>query len=114
MSVVQDGLAPGAVHNWQDWSQYKGLTWGYSDAWERHVYTHVFPPNGPNITTYYTNTFRCQEGDSAMNPTGNHRGGVNVSFMDGSVRFIKNTVSLPAWWAIGTRGNGEIVSADSL
>jgi prepilin-type N-terminal cleavage/methylation domain-containing protein/prepilin-type processing-associated H-X9-DG protein len=114
MTVVQDGLAPGAVQNWQSWSYYKGLTWAYTDAWERHVYAHVFPPNGPNITTYYTNTFRCLEGDSAMNPTGNHPGGVNISMMDGSVRFIKNTVSLPAWWALGTRGRGEIISADAL
>ncbi len=114
IAVVQDGMAAGAAVNWQDWSQYKGLTWAYSDAWERHVYAHVFPPNGPNITTYYTNTFRCQEGDSAMNPTGNHPGGTNVSFMDGSVRFIKNSVSLTAWWAMGTRNGGEIISADSF
>ncbi|MDR3632982.1 MAG: DUF1559 domain-containing protein [Isosphaeraceae bacterium] len=114
MSVIQDGMAPGAVHNWQAWSYYKGLTWAYTDSWERHVYAHVFPPNGPNITTYSTNTFRCLEGDSAMNPTGNHPGGVNLSMMDGSVRFIKNSVSLPAWWALGTRGRGEIISGDSL
>jgi hypothetical protein len=31
---------------------------------------------------------------------------------DGSVRFIKDTVSLPAWWALGSRNRGEIVSAD--
>jgi prepilin-type N-terminal cleavage/methylation domain-containing protein/prepilin-type processing-associated H-X9-DG protein len=114
LSVVNDGLAPGAVKNWQAWSYYKGLTWAYTDAWERHVYAHVFPPNGPNITTYSTNTFRCLEGDSAMNPTGNHPGGCNVSMMDGSVRFIKNTVNLQAWWALGTRGNGEIISADAF
>jgi prepilin-type N-terminal cleavage/methylation domain-containing protein/prepilin-type processing-associated H-X9-DG protein len=113
MAVVQDGLAPGAAINWQSWSYYKGLTWAYTDSWERHVYAHVFPPNGPNITTYYTNTFRCQEGDSAMNPTANHGGGVNVSMMDGSVRFVKNSVNLQAWWAMGTRGRGEIISADS-
>jgi hypothetical protein len=33
--------------------------------------------------------------------------------MDGSVRFIKNTVSLPTWWALGTRARGEVLSADS-
>jgi prepilin-type processing-associated H-X9-DG protein len=65
------------------------------------------------VTTYYTNTFRCLEGDSAMPPTSNNPGGVNVSFMDGSVNFIKNSVSLPTWWSLGTRGRGEIISADS-
>jgi prepilin-type processing-associated H-X9-DG protein len=47
-----------------------------------------------------------------MNTTSNHPGGVNVSFMDGSVHFIKNTVNLQAWWFMGTRGRGEIISAD--
>jgi prepilin-type N-terminal cleavage/methylation domain-containing protein/prepilin-type processing-associated H-X9-DG protein len=43
-----------------------------------------------------------------------HPGGVNVLFGDGSVRFIKDTVSYNIWYAIGTRAGGEIVSADSL
>jgi prepilin-type processing-associated H-X9-DG protein len=74
----------------------------------------VLPPNSAPINTYYSNTFRCSEGDSAMNPTSLHPGGVNISLMDGSVRFIKNTVSLQTWWALGTRATGEIISADSL
>jgi prepilin-type processing-associated H-X9-DG protein len=110
LAVVQDGLA-GPI-NWQPWSIYKGLTWAYTDAWERHVYAHLFPPNTPPINTYHDDTFRCQEGDSGMCPTSNHPGGVNVSFMDGSVHFIKNTVNLQAWWFMGTRGRGEIISSD--
>ncbi|WP_337176151.1 DUF1559 domain-containing protein [Paludisphaera sp.] len=111
LAVVQDARA--GVINWQEWSYYKGLTWAYSDGWERHVYAHVLPPNMPNVHTYNTATIQCQEGDSAMNPSSNHPGGVNVSFMDGSVRFIKDSVSLPAWWALGTRNKGEIVSSDA-
>jgi len=42
----------------------------------------------------------------------NHPGGVNVAFSDGSVKFVKDTVSLQSWWAIGTRNGGEPVSAD--
>jgi prepilin-type N-terminal cleavage/methylation domain-containing protein/prepilin-type processing-associated H-X9-DG protein len=49
----------------------------------------------------------------AVTATSNHPGGVNVAFADGSVRFIKDTVGLQAWWSIGTRGGGEILSADS-
>jgi prepilin-type N-terminal cleavage/methylation domain-containing protein/prepilin-type processing-associated H-X9-DG protein len=111
LAVVQDGLA-GPV-NWQPWSIYKGLTWAYTDAWEKHVYAHLLPPNSAPIITYYTDTFRCCEGDGAMNPTSNHPGGVNVSFMDGSVHFIKNTVNLQTWWFMGTRNRGEIISADT-
>jgi prepilin-type N-terminal cleavage/methylation domain-containing protein/prepilin-type processing-associated H-X9-DG protein len=92
LAVVQDGLA-GPI-NWQPWSIYKGHTWAYTDAWQKHVYAHLLPPNSPPIITYYTDTFRCVEGDGAMNPTSNHPGGVNVSFMDGSVHFTKNSVNL--------------------
>jgi len=109
--VVQDAKA--GVINWPEWSYYKGLTWAYSDGWERHVYAHVLPPNLPNVHTYNTATIQCQEGDSAMNPSSNHPGGVNLAMMDGSVRFIKNTVSLPTWWALGTRNKGEIISSDA-
>ncbi|MDE2506897.1 MAG: DUF1559 domain-containing protein, partial [Planctomycetota bacterium] len=42
-----------------------------------------------------------------------HPGGVNVCFADGSVRFVKSTVSLQAWWGLGTRAGGEVISADS-
>jgi prepilin-type N-terminal cleavage/methylation domain-containing protein/prepilin-type processing-associated H-X9-DG protein len=42
----------------------------------------------------------------------NHPGGVNVAMADGSVKFIKDTVNLTAWRALGTRNGGEVVSAD--
>lgn len=111
LAVVQDGLANPIPY--QPWSQFKGLTWAYTDSWERHVYAHLFPPNTKPINTYHNDTFRCQEGDSGMCPTSNHPGGVNVSFMDGSVHFIKNSVNLQTWWFLGTRGRGEIISSDS-
>jgi hypothetical protein len=38
---------------------------------------------------------------------------VNVAFMDGSVHFIKNSVSQQIWWAIATMAGGEVVSASS-
>ena len=42
----------------------------------------------------------------------NHAGGVNVGFIDGSVRFIKNTVNAATWSALGTIGAAEVISAD--
>ena len=66
LAVVQDGLANPIEY--QPWSYFKGLTWAYTDAWERHVYAHLFPPNTPPINTYHNNTFRCQEGDQRHVP----------------------------------------------
>ena len=47
-------------------------------------------------------------------PSSNHPGGVNVGFADGSVKFVKDSVNAPTWWAIGTRSGGEIVSSDAF
>jgi prepilin-type N-terminal cleavage/methylation domain-containing protein/prepilin-type processing-associated H-X9-DG protein len=43
-----------------------------------------------------------------------HSGGVNVSFLDGSVKFIKESINPLTWWAIATKDGGEVVSADSF
>lgn len=37
-----------------------------------------------------------------------HSGGVNVSYGDGSVRFVSNSVSLTVWQSLGSRGGGEV------
>jgi prepilin-type N-terminal cleavage/methylation domain-containing protein/prepilin-type processing-associated H-X9-DG protein len=42
-----------------------------------------------------------------------HPGGVNVGFCDGSVRFIKDSISLQTWYALATRSGGEVISGDS-
>jgi prepilin-type N-terminal cleavage/methylation domain-containing protein/prepilin-type processing-associated H-X9-DG protein len=42
-----------------------------------------------------------------------HPGGVNCLFGDGSVKFIKNTISPLTWIALGSIASGEVISADS-
>jgi hypothetical protein len=32
---------------------------------------------------------------------------------DGSVKFLKDSTSLQAMWALGSRAGGEVISADS-
>jgi prepilin-type processing-associated H-X9-DG protein len=46
-------------------------------------------------------------------PSSRHPGGVNAMMGDGTVRFIKSSIALSTWRAIGTRGGGEVVSSDS-
>jgi prepilin-type N-terminal cleavage/methylation domain-containing protein len=43
-----------------------------------------------------------------------HPGGVNTLNGDGSVHFIKNSVSMPIWIGANTIGGGEVISADAL
>jgi prepilin-type N-terminal cleavage/methylation domain-containing protein/prepilin-type processing-associated H-X9-DG protein len=42
-----------------------------------------------------------------------HPGGVNVLMADGHVKFIKDSINYRTWWSIGSKANGEVVSADS-
>jgi prepilin-type N-terminal cleavage/methylation domain-containing protein/prepilin-type processing-associated H-X9-DG protein len=66
-------------------------------------YIHVMPPN----------TWSCRSGlQIAHNANSHHPGGVNVLFCDGSVKFIKASIGIQTWWAIGTRAGGEVISAD--
>jgi prepilin-type N-terminal cleavage/methylation domain-containing protein/prepilin-type processing-associated H-X9-DG protein len=72
------------------------------------IYNHVMAPN----------TWSCIDGSGghllsgAWTAGSRHPGGVNVCFGDGSVHFIKSTISLPVWWALGTKAGGEVISAD--
>jgi prepilin-type N-terminal cleavage/methylation domain-containing protein len=43
-----------------------------------------------------------------------HPGGVSVVLGDGSVRFIKNSISLSTWRALSTTKGGEAISADAF
>ncbi len=80
--------------------------------WDGHpetdLYNHVMPPN----------TWSCNNSnvnDAAASTAGSrHSGGVNVGMCDGSVRFVKATVSTTTWWALGSRSGGEVISADSF
>ncbi|SIO27842.1 prepilin-type N-terminal cleavage/methylation domain-containing protein/prepilin-type processing-associated H-X9-DG domain-containing protein [Singulisphaera sp. GP187] len=43
-----------------------------------------------------------------------HSGGANILLLDGSVRFLKDSVSGPTVWALGSIKQGEIISADAF
>jgi prepilin-type processing-associated H-X9-DG protein len=48
------------------------------------------------------------------NASSYHSGGVNTLFADGSVRFIRDSIAIMTWWALGTRADGETISQDSF
>jgi prepilin-type N-terminal cleavage/methylation domain-containing protein/prepilin-type processing-associated H-X9-DG protein len=76
------------------------------------LYNHVAPPNQLTCAGL---GFPGNMANMAMQvpPSSRHPGGVNVLFGDGSTRFVKSSVGLQPWRAIGTRNGGEVVSADS-
>jgi prepilin-type processing-associated H-X9-DG protein len=42
-----------------------------------------------------------------------HPGGCNFAFADGSVHFLKQTLSMATYCALGSKAGGEVISADS-
>jgi prepilin-type N-terminal cleavage/methylation domain-containing protein/prepilin-type processing-associated H-X9-DG protein len=42
-----------------------------------------------------------------------HPGGANFLFTDGSVKFVKDSVNYLVYRSLGTRGRGEVISADA-
>lgn len=105
-------------------SSFRGLLWsmGWIDA---NCFTTLTPPNSP----------LCQYGANRNDwgvfpPASNHPGGVTVGVMDGSVRFISDTINCSStgttadtlavstgrspfgvWGAMGTPNGGESVAA---
>lgn len=75
-------------------------------------YNHVAPPNSKSCAAP---NFPGNMANMAMQipPSSLHPGGANMLYGDGSVKFIKNSVSLGTWRALGTRNGGETISADA-
>jgi prepilin-type processing-associated H-X9-DG protein len=76
-------------------------------------YVHWTPPDTPPCINPFDTAVQDFIGPyGAPSATSLHPGGVNVCFADGSVHFVKSSVSLQAWWGLGTRNGGEVISSD--
>ena len=77
------------------------------------VYDHVFLPNSalPDCTTDEYMKFPDIYATAAVSARSSHSGGVHAGFMDGSVRFVKNSVSIAVWRAIASRAGKESVDS---
>ncbi len=52
------------------------------------------------------------DGPGMINASSYHPGGANFAFADGSVRFIKSTTNRTIMWSLGSRDQGEALSAN--
>jgi prepilin-type N-terminal cleavage/methylation domain-containing protein/prepilin-type processing-associated H-X9-DG protein len=69
-------------------------------------FPQMSPPNPPclNATTGKAPVFASRS---------RHPGGVNSLFCDGSVRWIKNSISINVWRALSTSMGSEVISSDA-
>jgi prepilin-type N-terminal cleavage/methylation domain-containing protein/prepilin-type processing-associated H-X9-DG protein len=96
--------------------QSSGQFWAWG-APNMTLFNVVVPPNS---TQHPWNSCRndcvpgCGTDNSHINnATSFHPGGCNVLFCDGSVRFVKSSISLRTWLGLGTIAGGEVISSDS-
>jgi prepilin-type processing-associated H-X9-DG protein len=68
---------------------------------------YVDPSYRPNIDERTVNQWDNRAADSY------HPGGVNATFADGSVKFIKDSINIKIYQAACSRAQGEVISADA-
>jgi prepilin-type N-terminal cleavage/methylation domain-containing protein/prepilin-type processing-associated H-X9-DG protein len=91
------------------YSDQKGEEWLNHQMGWGGAYSHMMTPN--KKTCVYDG---WHTDSGVITASSNHPGGVNVGMMDGSVRFVKDSIGQMTWWAIATYAGGEVVSADAL
>ncbi len=98
-------------------SSWMGAAWVVGDM-TCTTYNHV---GGPNSFTCATMGGMQMAGPMAMvnmsveiPPSSDHPGGVNLLFGDGSVHYLKSSVNLGVWRALGTRNGAEVISASDF
>jgi prepilin-type N-terminal cleavage/methylation domain-containing protein/prepilin-type processing-associated H-X9-DG protein len=99
------GLPPSNGNMWISGNANSTMLWD--------SYNHWLPPNSVGCDNQFDqNTGGWGSYSDGMPPSSNHPGGINVSMADGHVQFIKNSIGLQAWWALGTRNGGELIGSD--
>ncbi len=92
----------------------RGYSWSYEMVGVGGGYAHINTPN--KKACVFSNNNSDPPGSSISSLIGAqsyHPGGVNVGFLDGSVKFVKDSVNPQTWWSISTTSGGEVVSADA-
>ncbi len=91
---------------------YRGEYWSEQDSGRGGgPYYHIMPPNKQSCDNAPPGASSGSP-DSFIGLSSYHPGGVNVVFCDGSVKFIKDSINIQTWCAIGTVNGNEVVSAD--
>jgi prepilin-type N-terminal cleavage/methylation domain-containing protein/prepilin-type processing-associated H-X9-DG protein len=95
------------IHDYRGWRWSMGLA-GFA------MFNTIQPPNDSFGGCRFDSRLNVWSDQSySIGASSAHPGGVNTLMGDGHVRFIKSSIDLDTWWALGTRDGGEVISADS-
>jgi prepilin-type N-terminal cleavage/methylation domain-containing protein/prepilin-type processing-associated H-X9-DG protein len=92
----------------------KGAKWA-ADEGGFSMFNTIVPPSSIQYSfacCTFSGASGCDDG-YYQNSSSMHPGGANFLFADGSVRFLKSSISIMTYWALGTKSNGEVISSDS-
>jgi prepilin-type N-terminal cleavage/methylation domain-containing protein/prepilin-type processing-associated H-X9-DG protein len=95
---------------------YVGLQYYRGGINHNTLYGHTLPVNwNKNTNNLATQQYTC--GDASFRrahiaASSYHTGGVNSCFVDGSVRFISDSINFQIWYAAGTRAGAETVQIE--
>jgi prepilin-type N-terminal cleavage/methylation domain-containing protein/prepilin-type processing-associated H-X9-DG protein len=95
----------------------KGFRWCQDDG-GFGLFNTIIPPNSGQYLFAWCAMGRSSTSSNASDgmyqgSSSNHPGGANFLLADGSVRFLKASISLTTYWALGSKANGEVLSSDS-
>ena len=89
----------------------KGTEWMQQNTARGGGYSHIMTPNQKACFWSDASASKFQ---TMIGASSNHPGGVNCGFLDGTVRFVKDSVAPRVWRAVATYAGGEVLSADSF
>ena len=98
---IMDQMSSSHAHIFE--SAHIGRSWSSGSPLVAPTYMHVQTPN--SVIGHYNTS--VDEGDFVITASSRHNGGVNLALVDGSVRFVSDSVSSEVWWAVGSRDDGR-------
>jgi prepilin-type N-terminal cleavage/methylation domain-containing protein/prepilin-type processing-associated H-X9-DG protein len=115
LQTCQTAFANPAPNDNQGDNNIKGFRWAQDNGGMTLINT-IVPPTSSQYTFGYCGLGSANNNatDQAyQNANSNHPGGANFLFADGNVHFLKSSIGVKTYWALGTKAGGEIVSSDS-
>ncbi len=115
LQVCQSGFQ-GYTSNANSLNNTRGYRWDEAIGGGFSLFNTIVPPSSSQYTfgccLLGSGSVDCA-GGQYMPADSNHPGGSNFLFADGSVHFLKSSINMKTYWALGTKAGGEVISSDS-